>query len=101
MSGAAVAVLVAKARQRIVHHFLEADATTRERAVAFTPRDRRLDRRMFTSMVQFGALQEADTGNYWLDEKRYADFRKERLARVLGILAIAGFAVAGAMAVAG
>lgn len=101
MSGAAVAVLVAKARKRIVHHFLEADATTRERAVAFTPRDRRLDRRMFASMVQFGALQEADAGHYWLDEKRYADFRKERLARVLGILAIAGFAVAGAMAVAG
>jgi len=56
---------------------------------------------MFASMVQFGALQEAGNGSYWLDERRYADFRKERLARVLGILAIAGFAVAGAMAVAG
>ena len=101
MSGAAVAVLVAKARKRIASHFLDANATAKERAVSFTPRDGRLDRRMFTSMVQFGALQEADAGNYWLDEKRYADFRKERLARVLGILAIAGFAVAGAMAVAG
>jgi hypothetical protein len=101
MSGAAVAVIVAKARRRIATHFKDAGATAKDQAVAFEPGHRRIEKRMFASMLAFGAVKDAGEGRYWLDEKRYADFRKERLARMLGILAVAGFAVAGAMALGG
>ena len=101
MSGAAVAVIVARARQRIANHFLAANATDQAHAVAFEPAGRRVERRMFDLMHRFGAIRDGAPGTYWLDEKRFADFRKERLARVLGILALTGFAAAAAMAFGG
>lgn len=100
MSGAAVAVLVAKARQRITNHFLDAEATDEARAVPFEP-TRRVEKRMFRLMHRFGAIRDGASGTYWLDEKRLADFRKERVARMLGILAITGFAAAAVMAIGG
>lgn len=101
MSGAIVAAAVARARRRIASHFVEAKATTKTGAIAFAPGSSRLERRMFKRMVAFGAIKEEKGGLYWLDEKRLSDFKKESLARVLSILAVAGFAVAGAMAISG
>jgi hypothetical protein len=101
MSGAIVAVAVARARQRIASHFTEAGAITKAKAVAYTPSSHRMEKRMFARMLAFGALVETSPGHFYLDERRFADFRKESLAKVLGILAIAGFAAAGAMLVTG
>ena len=69
--------------------------------MAYAPSTHRLEKRMFARMLTFGAVVETTTGQFYLDEKRFADFRKESLAKVLGILAIAGFAAAGAMLVTG
>ena len=96
--GAAVAVIVAKARARIVRHFTDAGAVAKNKAIAFAPSSGRIERRMFDRMVRFGALVETTPGHYWLDEKRFADFKTESLARVLGIIGVAGLAVAGAIA---
>lgn len=94
MSGAAVAVMVAKARRRIVTHFTDADALYADRAVAFTPRDRRLDQRIFRRMQHFGAINEVAPGHYWLDEERLAAFRAAMRRRVAGVLALGAAAVA-------
>jgi len=101
MSGTIMAALIARARNRVVWHFTSAGATSKETATHAAASTARLDRRVFERMVAFGAIEKTPEGRYWLNEARLADFRKESLARVLGILAIAGFAAAGAMAIGG
>ena len=101
MAGGVVAAIVATARQKIVDHFTDAGAIAPDRAIAFAPGAGRIERRLFRRMVDFGALVEAAPGRYYLDEKALVSFRKESLARVLGMVAIAGFAAAGAIAFGG
>lgn len=98
MAGSVVAARVIQARQRIVEYFTSAGAVRAEAAILYRPRDHRIDQRIFARLVAFGALVEAGEGRYWLSEKKYADFRKQSLANVLGALALAGFAAAGALA---
>lgn len=93
--------LIARARQRVVWHFTSAGATTKATATRFDMPEARLDRRVFERMLAFGAIEKTPEGLYWLNEARLSDYKKESLARVLGILAIAGFAAAGAMAIGG
>jgi hypothetical protein len=97
----AVPAIVAQARRRIVHHFETAGATAPEHAVAFAEPARRIERRLFRRMVDFGALVATSDGRYWLDVRRLADFRKEGIARILGVVALAAFAAAGAVALGG
>lgn len=97
MSGAVAAAMVARERTRIATYFTTAGATRADAAIAYFPK-RRLEGRVFRRMAEFGALHETPAGKYWLDERRFADFRKESLAKALGILALAGFAAAGAIA---
>lgn len=101
MSGAIVAVAVARTRRRIATHFVDAGATSEEKAIGYALPTQRLEKRMFERMLTFGAIVETTPGQFYLDEKRFTDFRKESFAKVLGILAIAGFAAAGAMLVTG
>lgn len=101
MSGAIVATMIARARNRIVSDFRNAGATVKDTPIAYAAPDKRIQRRVFERMVAFGAIEKTPAGSYWLNEARLSDFRKESLARVLGILAIAGFAAAGAMAIGG
>ncbi|KQN92747.1 hypothetical protein ASE95_08785 [Sphingomonas sp. Leaf231] len=101
MSGAVMAAMIAKARNRVSWYFTSAGATSKATATRYETPDARLDRRVFKRMLAFGAIEKTPDGLYWLNEERLADYRKESLARVLGILAIAGFAAAGAMAIGG
>lgn len=101
MSGAVIAVAVARAGRRIATHFVDAGATSKTKAIAYASSPHRLEKRMFARMLAFGAVVETTPGQYYLNEKRFADFRKESLAKMLAILAIAGFAAAGAMLVTG
>ena len=98
MSGAVVAAMVARARGRVVDYFVTAGATQADAATAYAP-TRRLEKRVFARMLAFGAVKPTEAGLYWLDERKLGDFKKESLAKVLGILALAGFAAAGAIAV--
>lgn len=100
VSGLITAAVVTRARRRIVEHFVRADAVAADRATGFVPGGR-VERRTFERMRAFGAIRDAAPERYWLDHARLTDFRKESLARVLGILAIAGLAAAGAIAVGG
>ena len=98
MPGTIAATVIMKARKKIAWHFLSAGATSAATATAFERPETRLGGEEFDRMVAFGALEKTDDGRYWLHRRRYADYRKESLARVLGYLALAGFAAAGAMA---
>lgn len=100
MTGTVAATIAARARRRIVDHFTSAGATLPGHAIAYREPTGRIERRIFRRMVAFGALR-SEAGGYWLDARRLVDFRKESLARVLGIVAVAGFAAAGAIAFGG
>ena len=100
MSGAVAAAVVARVRRHIADHFRKAGATDASTAIAFAPIGR-IEARLFARMLVFGAVQAAGEERYWLDEAKFSDFRKESLARVLGILAIAGFAAAAAIGLTG
>ncbi|WP_375392453.1 hypothetical protein [uncultured Sphingomonas sp.] len=100
MSGAAVAVLVAKARRRIIRRFDEAGAHSAPTAIAFTPRDRLIDRRMFARLQRDGALVESAPGRFYLDAEGLDRFRSAQRRRVGGVLALAAAAVGAIIALA-
>ena len=85
------------AQAAIVTHFTEAKAVSADRAIAFEP-EGRAQKRMFRRMTRFGAILPAEEGRWWLDERALTNFRKEELARLLGVIALTGFAAAGAIA---
>lgn len=104
MSGA-VAVAVARARKDIVRHFMTLGATSPDKAVAYDPDAqgwprKRLRRRIFRRMCDFGAIREMKPGEFYLDETRLDEFRWHMRRRALGIVAIAGAAVAAIAALA-
>jgi len=86
-----------RAQAAIVGHFTEAKATSADRAIAFEP-EGRAQKRMFRRMTRFGAILPTKEGGWWLDERALTHFRKEELARLLGVIALTGFAAAGAIA---
>ena len=85
-----------RAQSRIVERFRKCGATKPANAFAFIASGKR-EQRLLDRMVKFGAVIETE-GRHWLDEKALTHFRKEELARVLGAVAVAGFAAAGAIA---
>ncbi|WEK43511.1 MAG: hypothetical protein P0Y64_01360 [Candidatus Sphingomonas colombiensis] len=89
--------IAARAQSVIVAHFVDAKATTAESAIAFEPQAR-AQQRMFRRMTRFGAILPAEEGCWFLDEDMLVNFRKEELARLLGVIALTGFAAAGAIA---
>lgn len=104
MAGAAVAVIVRRARQDIVRHFLGQGATTPERAVAYDPDDDgpplRVRRRLFRRLRDFGAVREPRPGLFYLDEDQLESFRWSERKRVVGVLALATAAVGVIVALA-
>ena len=103
MAGAAVAIAVRRARQDILRHFIGQGATSPDRAVAYDPDEQgwpraRVRRRLFRRMRDFGAIMEPRPGEYYLDEDRAEAFGWERRKRVLGVMAVAGAAVAAVLA---
>ena len=92
--------LLARSRGRVVDYFIAAGATKPDAALPYAPKGR-IEARLFKRMTDFGLLVEVKQGRFWLDQERLSDFRKESLARVLGGIALAGFAAAGAMALGG
>lgn len=100
MAGDKISALVAGARRRITDYFAQAGATKPNAAIPYAAKGR-LEAKLFRRMVDFGLLVEVKQGRFWLDQDRLSDFKKESLARVLGAIALAGFAAAGAMAIGG
>ncbi len=85
-----------RAQNRLVERLRAVNALTAARAVTLTPKGRG-EARMLARMTAFQAIRE-EGGRHWLDEQALVHFRKEELARVLGAIAVAGFAAAGAIA---
>ena len=89
--------LVTRAQAGIVETLRAAGAFAPAKAVALSPA-RRSERKVLERMVKYGAVVAEREGHYWLDERALPHFRKEELARILGAIAVAGLAAAGAIA---
>ncbi|MCC2979758.1 MULTISPECIES: hypothetical protein [unclassified Sphingomonas] len=87
-----------RAQNRIVERLRAAGAIKPANAASFVPAGRG-EKRLLNRMLKFGAIVAEPEHRYWLDERRLTNFRKEELARVLGAIAVAGFAAAGAIAI--
>jgi hypothetical protein len=88
------AVIMAKARQDVVGHFMTSNAVSPESAVTFDP-SRRAQRRMFERMQRNGVLVSADKNRWFIDIPRYHESLNSRRKRVLGVLGAAIVAAAG------
>ena len=89
-----------RTRNTIALHLRAQGALSRDAAILVAP-DGKAETKLLDRMIAFGAVKETPEGRRWLDEPRFLDFRKEGLASVLGYIAIAGFAAAGALAATG
>jgi hypothetical protein len=96
MATAATAV-VAKARRRIIDHFMGADAVSPESAVAFVPQ-RLVVERQFARFERAGVVRRTDDGRYWIDIPSYRKWENSRRLRVAAAAIIAVAAAAALFA---
>ena len=102
MAGAAVAVMMRRARQDILRHFLDQGATSPDRAVVYDPGEggghARVRRRLFRRMRDYGAVREPSAGRFYLDQTRAEEFRWAQRQRALGLVALGSGIVAAIVA---
>ena len=93
-AGAAGAA-VARARRRLVSHFMAADAVSADQAIGYTP-DRGLERRLLERLIGQGVLHVGKAGTYWLDIPAYDQWNRRRRRRA-GIMVGAAVALGAAL----
>jgi hypothetical protein len=95
----AAAAAVARARRRVISHFMQHNAVSAASAVRWVP-DRRLQRRVLASCVRRGILVETARDTYFLDVPAYDRWHRARHKRVailmVSIAVIAALVVIGA-----
>lgn len=91
---AGVAAAMARARRRVISHFMSRNAVSSANAVAFEPA-RWMERRFFDGLRDAGVIVSAAGGKYWIDVAKwdaYQQARRKRIGIGLGI----GAAIIGA-----
>ncbi len=87
----AAAGAVARARRRLVSHFMTHNAVSADTAIDYTP-GRGIERRLLEKLIEKGVLHVGKAGKYWLDLPAYDAWNKSRRRR-------AGMAVGAAVAI--
>ena len=93
----AAATIVAKARRRIIDHFMSAEAVSPESAVAFVP-NRLVVERQFARFQRNGVVRTTEDGRYWIDIPSYRQWENRRRWRVAAAAIIAVAAAAALFA---
>ena len=93
---AGVAAAMARARRRVISHFLSRNAVSPEKAVSFSP-ERRMEQRFFDRLCDKGVIVPAANGTWYLDAPKFDLYQQSRRKR-LGA-ALAGLAAALAVGV--
>lgn len=94
MGGAAAgaaAGAVARARRRLVSHFMTQNAVSADSAIGYAA-SRGIERRVLEKLIEKGVLHVGKAGTYWLDIPAYEAWNKSRRRR-------AGLAVGAAVAI--
>jgi len=88
---AGVAAAAARARRKVLSHFMSRNAVAADKAVGFTPA-RRMERRYFDRLRDNGVLVSGKAGTWYLDVPKLDAYQRGRRKR-LG-MALAGLAAA-------
>ena len=89
-AAAGAGAAVARARRRVVSHFLSRNAVSADQAVGFTPQ-RRLEARQFERMRSAGVLKPGRNGTFYADVPALDAWQNTRRKR-------AGMIIAGVLA---
>ncbi len=93
-AGAAGAA-VARARRRLVSHFMSNDAVSADKAIGYAP-ERGIERRLLERLIDQGVLHVGKAGTYWLDIPAYDKWNRKRRRRA-GILVGTAVAIGAAL----
>lgn len=91
----AAAGAMARARRRLVSHFMTQNAISAPNAIAYAP-DRGMERRLLERLIEQGVLHQGKAGKYWLDIPAYDAWNKARRRRA-GALVGAAVALGAAL----
>jgi len=80
MGAAGAAAAVARARRRLISHFMAQDAVSADKAIGYAP-DRGIERRLLERLIDKGVLQVGKAGTYWLDIPAYDAWNRSRRRR--------------------
>jgi hypothetical protein len=82
---------LARARRALISELKRANAFSNESAVPLEPTSS-LERTEFEHMLKREVIRRGMRGGYWLDRERYADWQRQNLLFVVGVLLVtAGF----------
>jgi hypothetical protein len=88
---AGVAAAMARARRRVISHFMSKNAVSPDNAVSFTPA-RRMEEKFFDRLRENGVLAPAKNGTWYLDVPKldaYQEGRRKKIGMALAGLAAA------------
>ena len=86
---------MARARRRLISHFMEADAVSADKAIGYAP-ERGIERRLLERLIDQGVLHVGKAGTYWLDIPAYDKWNRKRRRRA-GILVGTAVAIGAAL----
>jgi hypothetical protein len=81
------AIRRAQARRALVGQLKRAQAVSQDRAVPIEVHGR-VEERMLARFVRKEIIRPGPRGGYWLDRERYADFCRQQLIFVVGVLLV-------------
>ena len=95
MGGAVIAAASARARRKVISHFLSSNAVSADRAIPFET-NRRLERRFFERLRDRAVVLPGANGGYYIDPPALDTFNVgQRKVAALGVTAVVLAAAAG------
>jgi hypothetical protein len=85
-ASAGVAAAMARARRRVIAHFVSRGAVSPDKAVSFSP-ERRMEQRFFDRLCDKGVMVSTPDGTWYLDRPKFEAYQRSRRKRMGMILA--------------
>lgn len=85
-ASAGVAAAMARARRRVISHFMSRNAVSPANAVSFAP-ERRMEQRFFDRLCDKGVIVAAANGTWYLDAPKLDAYQQGRRKRMRMVLA--------------
>ncbi|GAA0330148.1 hypothetical protein GCM10009087_45420 [Sphingomonas oligophenolica] len=83
---AGVAAAMARARRRVISHFLSRNAVSADKAVSFTP-EHRMEEKLFERLRENGVVVAAANGTWYIDAPKLDAYQRSRRKRMRIMLA--------------
>src|SRR4051794_20590057 len=85
-ASAGVAAAMARARRRVIAHFVSRDAVSPDKAVSFSA-DRRMEQKFFERLCEKGVIVAAAENSWYIDTPKLEAYQQSRRKRMRIMLA--------------